>query len=38
METFTEMVGGSLESTVGFVIIDSGDDDGATTIAIRGQM
>ena len=38
MGTFTEMVGGSLENAVGFDIIDSDDDDGATTIAIRGQI
>ena len=35
METFTEMEGGSMESAVAFDIIDA---DGATTIAIRGQI
>ena len=39
METFTEMEGGSMESAVAFDIIDSDDsEDGATTIAIRGQI
>ena len=39
METFTEMGGGSMESAVAFDIIDSDDsEDGATTIAIRGQI
>ena len=39
METFTEMEGGSKESAVAFDIIDSDDsEDGATTIAIRGQI
>ena len=39
METFTEMEGGSMESAVAFDLIDSDDsEDGATTIAIRGQI
>ena len=39
MEGFTEKMGGSMESAVAFDIIDSDDsDDGATTIAMQGQI
>ena len=38
MEIFEETVGGSLESAVGFELIDSDQEDGATTIDIQGQI